>query len=580
MTLLARHNRRATITGRVSGLRRFGVKRRGCAARRPLTRVARTATWLLTSRSHCATVVAPRAGQSGLMATILERPAPAASERAAPAHLYELVRERARVFPWAVALGGQEGLSWKTFSGRQVVELVDRLAVELGELGLREGDRVVLWVPNQWRTPIYLFALWKLGVVVVPFDRETNPEAGARIVESVEPRCVLVGYEERPTWLQDADVVEWWAPGTRATDAHITEWSRPSEELATISFTSGTTGDPKGCMITHANLLSQVRAAPERIPLDPGCRLASLLPLSHLFELTAGMLYPMSAGAAIHYIPSRRAADIARVLAEQHITHMLVVPQILSIMGQSTEEQLASRFSPRGYAAMKEISEHLPFGARHSLFWTVHRKLGGRLRLLACGGAALAPETQQIWERLGVRVLQGYGASECAPIVACAAADGSTPVGSVGKPIQGVEVRVSHEGELLVKGPNVMRGYWKDPSRTDTVLDLDGWYATGDLARIDPDGNIWLLGRARDLIVLPSGMKGLAGGCRGVAAGTSGHPRRGGDRGRHLLPRPAGAAAVHVESVLAVDSLGLVDLILTLKKRPANRLRMINCAWT
>jgi long-chain acyl-CoA synthetase len=136
----------------------------------------------------------------------------------------------------------------------------------------------------------------------------------------------------------------------------------------------------------------------------------------------------------------------------------------------------------------------------------VHRKLGGRLRMLASGGAALTAETHLLWERLGVRVVQGYGTSECSPVVACGAPDGSTPIGSVGKPVRGVQVRLSPEGELLVKGPNVMRGYWQDPVRTAEVLQ-DGWYATGDLAEIDPAGNIRLAGRAKDLIVLPSGMK-------------------------------------------------------------------------
>jgi long-chain acyl-CoA synthetase len=154
---------------------------------------------------------------------------------------------------------------------------------------------------------------------------------------------------------------------------------------------------------------------------------------------------------------------------------------------------------------MNFAAERLPLNVRRSVFWTVHRKLGGQLGLLASGGAPLAAETQQLWERLGVRVVQGYGTSECSPIIACGAPDGSTPSGSVGKPIVGVEVQLSSEGELLVSGPNVMRGYWHDPARTAEVL-CDGRYATGDLARIDERGNIWLAGRARDLIVLPSGL--------------------------------------------------------------------------
>ena len=433
-------------------------------------------------------------------------------------HLYEIVRQRAERYPDAVAVGGQQALVWKALTSRQLLELVDRLAGELADEGVREGDRVVVWLPSGWRTPVYFFALWKLGAVVVPFDREMNPAAAEQIVESVEARRVIVGYGERPPWARGDDVIEWWEPGTmddgrktmddgRSTGLPVVHRpSSPNLDLALIVFTSGTTGNPKGCMITHANLCSQVDVLGENIPLDPSCRLASILPLSHLFELTGGLLYPLSTGAAIHYIPSRRAPDILRVLSEQRITHMIAVPQLLALMGRTLDEQLRAKLPARVYRALNGAAPRLPLAARRRLFWPVHRKLGGHLRMMASGGAALAAETQLLWERLGVRIVQGYGTSECSPIVAAGAPDGSTPIGSVGKPIRGVDVRLSPEGELLVRGPNVMRGYWKDPVRTAEVL-RDGWYATGDLATIDRDGNITLAGRAKDLIALPSGMK-------------------------------------------------------------------------
>ena len=164
-------------------------------------------------------------------------------------HLYEIVLRRASTWPTAIAIGGQEGLTWKTLNGRQLLELVDLLAQELAGEGVAAGDRVVTWLPNHWRTSVYLFALWKLGAVVVPFDREMNPEAAARIIQSVSPRCVLVGYAERPQWLRDAPLVEWWGPGSRISDSPVPDtWAVPDETLATISFTSGTTGEPKGCM--------------------------------------------------------------------------------------------------------------------------------------------------------------------------------------------------------------------------------------------------------------------------------------------------------------------------------------------
>src|SRR5437879_2736458 len=131
------------------------------------------------------------------------------------AHLYELLLRRARAHPTAVALGGQEGLGWRKLTSVELLGHVDRLADELAAEGVQAGDRVVLWLPNHWRTPVYLFALWKLGAIVVPFDREMNPEAGASILQAVEPRCIIGGYEESPAWAARESVLAWWDPGAR-----------------------------------------------------------------------------------------------------------------------------------------------------------------------------------------------------------------------------------------------------------------------------------------------------------------------------------------------------------------------------
>src|SRR5919201_28872 len=283
-------------------------------------------------------------GGRGRMSQAVAVPAPMAPAGTLT-HLYEIVVRRAEWHPDTVALGGQDGLLWRTLSSQELLTLVDRLAHELAARGVREGDRVVLWLPNHWRTPVYLFAFWRLGAIVVPFDREMNPQAGALILESVEPRLVIAGYGERPAWAHGRELLEWWEPGA-GPEGPLTpdpKLRSPAAELAALVFTSGTTGHPKGCMITHANLCSQVEGAAERIPLDSSCRLASILPLSHLFELTCGLLYPLAAGAAIHYVPSRRGADVLRVFQEQHITHVVAVPQLLTIMGQTLTDQLKAK---------------------------------------------------------------------------------------------------------------------------------------------------------------------------------------------------------------------------------------------
>lgn len=421
-------------------------------------------------------------------------------------HLYEILVQRVATFPAAVGLGSQEGGTWKTLDSSELLGTVNRLADDLSERGVTEGDRVVTWLPGSWRTPVFMFALWKLGAIVVPFDRDMNPEGAARIVDSVEPRLILTGYGESPAWIREGEGVKWWMPETARATGSPGGWRKPAEELAAIVFTSGTTGVPKGCMITHANLCSQVEAVGENIPLGPKCRLASVLPLSHLFELTGGLLYPLSTGAAIHYVPSRKGPDIVRVLQEQRVTHMIAVPQLLGLMGKALEDQMRAKLPGWAFKLVNIAADRFPMAMRRILFRSVHEKLGGHLVMMASGGAALPPPVSRLWQRTGIRVVEGYGSSECSPVVSLGTPDGSTPVGSVGRPIRGVQVKLSPEGELLVRGPNVMRGYWRDPERTAEVLQ-DGWYHTGDLASIDERGNIRLEGRAKDLIVLPSGMK-------------------------------------------------------------------------
>jgi long-chain acyl-CoA synthetase len=480
-------------------------------------------------------------------------------------HLYEIVQDRARRWPAATTLGSQQGLRWHTLDSQELLRLVDGAATELAARGVVPGDRVVTWLPSHWRTPVFYFAFWKLGAILVPFDREMNPTAAQRIIDAVEPRLTLVGHDERPEWTMREGTVEWWEPSPARVDV---EWTPPAEELAAIFYTSGTTGNPKGCMITHANLCSQVDALANNIPVGPDSRLASILPLSHLFELTGGLLYPLAVGAAIHYIPSRRGPDIVRVLKEQRVTHMIAVPQLFTLMGQTLEAGLRARLPAPTYRALCWLAARLGLEGRRRLFFFVHAKIGGHVRMMASGGAALPESTQRLWEMFGVRIVQGYGTSECSPIVACGAPDGSTPVGSVGKAIQGVEVRLSPEGELQVRGPNVMRGYWRDPGRTAEVL-KDGWYSTGDLATIDARGNIRLAGRAKELIVLPSGMNVWP---QDVEDALRADPHVGdavvllvpnatGGAALHayLIPRRAGDSSIDARSVVARANAGLAQ---------------------
>lgn len=445
----------------------------------------------------------------------------------APAHqagrgtnMAEAIAARCRRLPAAPVVGGQERLRWHVLDGRGFLQRMEALAGDLTARGIGPGDRVVVWVPNGWRTPVLFAAIWHAGAIVVPFDREMNVEAARSILRMVEPRLIITGYSQRPAWAPDAGLEEWWEPRTAAQAMDAAQGGEEAtgsggtanlqasgDDVAAIYFTSGTTGAPKGCTITHRNLLSQVEALRTIIPVGLGDTLASILPLSHLFELTCGMNFPLVQGAYVAYVPSRKGPDIVRVLHEQRATHLIVVPQVLTLMGTAAEERLTALLGARRYRRLQHLADRLPMSMRRLLFWPLLHRLGGRLRFIASGGAALNPEVQQLWERLGIRTVQGFGASECSPIIACARPDGSTPYGSVGLPLPGVEVRIDAQGQLLARGPNVMRGYWRDPERTAAVIDGEGFYATGDLVERDGRGNIRILGRAQELLALPSGMK-------------------------------------------------------------------------
>ncbi len=498
------------------------------------------------------------------------REAPISSDQG---NLYRLVQQRASDHPDLTAFGAEEGLIWRNVTGAEMLAASDHAAREMASRGVRDGDRIVLWTPNHWRTVALMFGAWKLGAIVVPFDREMNREGAERILESVGPRLVITGYDQDPPWSADT-ITEWW-PSSTDPDPESDGWSPPAESLAAIFFTSGTTGNPKGCMISHSNLLAQVDGLREIMPLDTDCRLASILPLSHLFELVCGMLYPFSTGAAVHYIPSRRSPDILRVLNDQQITHMNAVPQLLTVMGKALDDSLRERLPGPVYRGIAGLANRLPLGMRRPLYWPVHRKIGGKLRVMAAGGAALPTDTQLTWERIGVQVVQGYGTSECSPVIACGNVDGSTPIGSVGKPIRGMETRLSDEGELQVRGTSVMRGYWKDTERTDEVLQ-DGWYSTGDLAYFDDAGNIVLSGRAKDLIVLPSGMNVWP---EDIENGFRAHPAIK-DAALIQVPTEAGGASLHVHLIAeGTPTIDLKSIVAETNGKLAVHQRVATASW-
>jgi long-chain acyl-CoA synthetase len=389
-------------------------------------------------------------------------------------------------------------------------------AWRLRELGVGPGERLLTWSPSMPELPAVYFGAMRVGAILVPLDLRMAPDAVARIATKAEAARLAIGtgrdgpdpkeagLESFPTSTVE-DLAAPPAPAWPAGwEAQVDGWPRPArDDLVEIVFTSGTTGAPKGVMLTHGNIMATVEGAHRVLPPQEH-RVVSLLPLSHLLEQATALFYALTVGANILYVRSRNPRVIFEAIREHRVTTMVVVPQILDLFWAAIEREVHKSGRQAAFGRLRRIARHLPYPLRRVLFRRVHAQLGGGLNLFVCAGAFLPPSLQQAWEDLGVVVMQGYGATECGPASVTSKQDHA--LGTVGKPLQGFEVRLALDGEILMRGPSVFKGYWHDPVATADALTPDGWYRTGDIGRFDAGGHLILMGRTKDIIVLSNGL--------------------------------------------------------------------------
>ena len=382
----------------------------------------------------------------------------------------------------------------------------DDVAAALRGMGIRKGDRVVVWAPNSPDWVATFFGCLKIGAIVVPFDVRAREDFLEQVMIKTQAQLVLTGLDQAaPAGSLDAKVMPldelargYHAAGRPSSPAEITE-----DDVAEIVFTSGTTGTPKGVVLTHKNLLSNLRGVTAVMTSVPEYRLLSLLPLSHAFELAIGLLFPLSGGASITYLDSLRPTTIFRAIQEEKITCMGCVPQVLALFMASIESEVAKGGKEGQWRTANKIASLLPVGLRRHLFKELHQRMGGQFSFFVCGGAYLDPALAAKWERLGIKVLQGYGMTEAAPVVSCDTLN-DRDHRYVGRIIPGMEAKTAGDGEILLRGASITPGYWEDPEATAAAFDGD-WYKTGDIGTVS-GGLIKLVGRKKNIIVLRNGM--------------------------------------------------------------------------
>jgi long-chain acyl-CoA synthetase len=388
----------------------------------------------------------------------------------------------------------------------------------LRALDLEPGDRILTWSPSSPELPAAYFGAMHARLVIVPLDLRMAPDAVATIVKASGARHLLLGTGRDAPNPAEAGLADFPTTSVEALSAEPAEddplfppdwearqaaWKRPEPgEVFQLIFTSGTTGTPKGVMLTHDNVSASIESFHHIVP-PMEHRLVSLLPLSHLLEQAVGLYYALDVGAHILYVRSRNPRVIFDSLREHRVTSMVVVPQVLDLFWSAVDREIEKRGRTATVDRLRGIARRLPFAVRRLLFRNVHAQLGGHLRLFLSSGAFLPPALQQAWEDLGVTVLQGYGATETGT-GACTTLDDHGP-GTVGRPPEGIEMRIVEGGEIQFHGRSVFAGYWNAPELTAAAFTDDGWYKTGDLGHFDPAGRLILSGRIKDMIVLPNG---------------------------------------------------------------------------
>jgi long-chain acyl-CoA synthetase len=478
------------------------------------------------------------------------------------ATLAGLFRERVRRTPQAGAYQrySEKEDRFETVTWQEAYRLAGRWQAAFEQQGLQPGDRVAIMLRNCLEWILFDLAALGFGLVTVPLFVEDRPsnvrhiltESGARLIlapdrkrwlriEESVGRMPTVGKivtldpdawekdfkaagdagNRKPEAAQRTDISELaaWLPEACAPYA---ERRRDPKALATIVYTSGTTGLPKGVMLSHENILENAFACLKRVPVYREDLFLSFLPLSHTFERTVGHYIPMMAGACVAYVRSidKLSEDFLKVRP----TVLISVPRIYERAYAKIESGLENK-SPIARALFRFTVDRgwrrfLHRQGRNRwqpcfLLWPllekfiahhVTRAFGGRLRLSISGGAPIGLSVARVFIGLGLNFLQGYGLTETSPVISVNTADSNDPA-TVGRPLPGVETRIAGNGELLVRGPTVMSGYWRDQEATDAVIDSEGYFHTGDIAEMDARGRLKIVGRLKEIIVLSTGEK-------------------------------------------------------------------------
>ncbi len=445
-------------------------------------------------------------------------------------NVLSLLEDKTNDYANKIALGIKTSYGWKEFTYNGLGLTSRKLAAYLmNDLGLKREERLAILSESKPEYGACVFASIIAGLITVPLDIKLTKYELHSILTDCEPTVMLVSqhYVEMALELQKElpslkHIIVMDEPSYNQglesiytiPNNYTCKWRHRSKKSTLfIIYTSGTTGAPKGVEISFGNMLSQLddlKYALDKILPKKDIRMLSILPMNHLFEMTVGFSTFLNFGFSVYYTQSLKPKDILGIMRDKKIQFMIVVPAFLKLLKTAIESEIrnSSKTTQILFNLMFNTAKFIPSRRiKKLMFKKIHTKFGGNFIGCISGGAPLDVQVGEFFERIGLEVYQGYGLSETSPVVSVNT-DKIRDLASVGAPLKSYQTKIDKEtGELLLKGPAVMKGYHNQPELTASVIDEDGWLHTGDIAQIHKNGHIYITGRIKNMIVLSGGKK-------------------------------------------------------------------------
>ncbi len=445
--------------------------------------------------------------------------------------LLDLFDTSVKRFPTRVAMRIERDGRKEQYTYEDVNELTLRAAGFFAKNGIANGSRVILFSNNMPEWGMTYFGILKSGATAIPIDPASTVDEIVAFARAGEASAIVVSPKlagENPeigkalkeaglevaVWTFDA-VFEMKSETEEAKRNALLPAKIHSNAIASLIFTSGTTGTPKAVMLSHKNFVNMISMLSSVLDMDITDGVLSVLPMHHTFEFSAGFLTPFSNGTQITYLNELTAEDLARTIENSHVTGLVGVPALWEMLHRRIKTRLREKgdwiadLADNMIEFNAWIRDNTPFNLGPIVFFPIHQGMGGKMRYLISGGSALSEKVQKDLHGLGFTVLEGYGLTESSPVLTVARPGNKLLRGSVGKPLPGVEVKIESPdengvGEVIARGQNVMVGYYNNEKATDAVM-TDRWLKTGDLGRLDEDGNLFIVGRSKDVIIDSNG---------------------------------------------------------------------------